>query len=376
MAPRKTPPPRGLQDAPGGIPGDGGIPAFAYARYSSENQSEDSIETQMESICRYAAANGFQVVQTYCDRATSATSTDDRTEFLRMFSDIGAGIGGVQAVLVYKLSRYARNSYDALRFERELNSRGVRLIAVTQDIQTHRGDGSVSPEGLLFRRMQYAIDEYSSLLNSAQVTAHMFQLARSKQPHLGGKPPYGYRLVLSDPTDYKSYRVLEVNPEEAENVRYIFESVQKGTGYGEILDELNRRGARTRDGKVFGKGSLNSILKNPRYAGTYVYGQFRYNHITTKQKEDNPEAVVLDGALPEIVPRNLWEDVHLLMTGRKRRSGGHQKHEYLLSGYLFCEKCGAPMCGSRGERNGPPATGAGTRGVLGGKWASREWRCP
>ena len=337
-------------------------PAFAYARYSSDNQSDESIETQMSAIMQYAEKNGYQIERSYHDRATSATSTDDRREFLRMFADIEAG-ADIKAVLVYKLSRYARNSLDALTFERKLTQRKIQLIAVTQDFKTHTDEGNIIPEGVLWRRMQYAFDEYASLNNSAQVTSHMFNLAKTKQPHLGGKPPYGYKLVLSDPDDYKSHRVLQVEPEEAKNVLFIFESVQAGKGYQEIVDELNGRGARTRDKKPFSKLSLNGILKNPRYTGTYVYGQYRYNAITTKIKETNASPVVIENAIPQIVPEGLWNDVNTLMTRRRRRQGGSQKHEYLLSGYLYCGRCGYAMTGeSGGERRSPCYRCGNTRG--------------
>lgn len=328
-------------------------PAFAYARYSSDNQSDESIETQMSAIMQYAERNGYQIERSYHDRATSATSTDDRREFLRMFQDIEAG-ADIKAVLVYKLSRYARNSLDALTFERKLTQRKIQLIAVTQDFKTHTEEGNIIPEGVLWRRMQYAFDEYASLNNSAQVTTHMFNLAKTKQPHLGGKPPYGYKLVLSDPNDYKSHRVLEIESEEAKNVLYIFESVQAGKGYQEIADTLNSKEARTRDGKPFSKLSLNGILKNPRYTGTYIYGQYKYNAITTKIKEKNTAPVVIERAIPQIVPENLWNDVNGLMTKRKRRQGGHQKNTYLLTGHLFCIKCGYAMTGESGGAKRSP----------------------
>lgn len=80
-----------------------------YARYSSYNQTEQSIEGQTHICEKFAADNGYKIIGSYIDRAVSATS-DRRPEFQRMINDSEAGKFNV--VLVYKLNRFARNRFD------------------------------------------------------------------------------------------------------------------------------------------------------------------------------------------------------------------------------------------------------------------------
>ena len=85
--------------------------AVIYARYSSDSQREASIEGQLRDCKDYAERNGIAIVGTYIDRAYSA-KTDDRPEFQWMVQDSARKI--FDAVLVWKLDRFARNRYDAV----------------------------------------------------------------------------------------------------------------------------------------------------------------------------------------------------------------------------------------------------------------------
>ena len=98
--------------------------AVIYARYSSDSQREASIEGQLRDCKDYAEHNGIAIVGTYIDRAYSA-KTDDRPEFQRMVQDSARKI--FDAVLVWKLDRFARNRYDAVYYKRQLEQRPSRL---------------------------------------------------------------------------------------------------------------------------------------------------------------------------------------------------------------------------------------------------------
>lgn len=86
--------------------------AVIYARYSSENQREESIEGQVRDCMEYAKRKGLTVIETYVDRACSATS-DNRPDFLRMIHD--STRKQFEVVLVWKLDRFARNRYDSAK---------------------------------------------------------------------------------------------------------------------------------------------------------------------------------------------------------------------------------------------------------------------
>ena len=99
--------------------------AVIYARYSSDNQREESIEGQIRECTAYAEKNGITVVKHYIDRAISA-KTDNRPQFQQMIKDSERGIFDV--IIVWKLDRFARNRYDSARYKTQLKKNGVKLI--------------------------------------------------------------------------------------------------------------------------------------------------------------------------------------------------------------------------------------------------------
>ncbi len=91
--------------------------AVIYARYSSDNQREESIEGQIRECTAYAEKNGITVVKHYIDRALSA-KTDNRPDFQQMIKDSEKRLFDI--VLVWKLDRFARNRYDSAHYEYQL----------------------------------------------------------------------------------------------------------------------------------------------------------------------------------------------------------------------------------------------------------------
>ena len=99
--------------------------AVIYARYSSDNQREESIEGQIRECTAYAEKNGITIVKHYIDRAISA-KTDNRPEFQQMIKDSDKKLFDI--VLVWKLDRFARNRYDSARYKTQLKKNGVKLM--------------------------------------------------------------------------------------------------------------------------------------------------------------------------------------------------------------------------------------------------------
>ena len=102
-----------------------------YARYSSDNQREESIEGQIRECTAYAEKNGITIVKHYIDRAISA-KTDNRPEFQQMIKDSDKKLFDI--VLVWKLDRFARNRYDSARYKTQLKKNGVKLMSATEII--------------------------------------------------------------------------------------------------------------------------------------------------------------------------------------------------------------------------------------------------
>ena len=105
--------------------------AVIYARYSSDNQREESIEGQIRECTAYAEKNGITVVKHYIDRALSA-KTDNRPDFQQMIKDSEKRLFDI--VLVWKLDRFARNRYDSAHYEYQLERNHVKLVSATEPI--------------------------------------------------------------------------------------------------------------------------------------------------------------------------------------------------------------------------------------------------
>lgn len=117
--------------------------AVIYARYSSDNQREESIDGQLRECMEYAKFNDIDVVNSYIDRALSA-KTDNRPNFQRMIKDSYKGLFDV--ALVWKLDRFARNRYDSAHYKTILKRNGVRVLSAKETI-------SEGAEGILLESM-------------------------------------------------------------------------------------------------------------------------------------------------------------------------------------------------------------------------------
>ena len=113
--------------------------AFAYARFSSDNQRHESIDAQMQAIQEYAKREGIHIARIFTDEAESARY-DDRPGFQSLID--AARMEPPDMVLVHKLDRFSRNRYDAAVYRRKLKDYGVRLISVLEPL-----DGS--PESVI-----------------------------------------------------------------------------------------------------------------------------------------------------------------------------------------------------------------------------------
>ena len=133
--------------------------AVAYARFSSDNQREESIDAQLRAIKKYCSEHEIVLLATYADRGISGTS-DNRPKFQRMISD--SDNGGFDMVIVHKLDRFARNRYDAAIYKNHLKTRGIRLVSVLENLQD-------TPESVILESVIEGMNEYYSLNLSREV---------------------------------------------------------------------------------------------------------------------------------------------------------------------------------------------------------------
>ena len=310
--------------------------AAAYARYSTEHQTGNSIAYQLNAIRKYCAENNIDVTATYCDEAQSGTNTD-REGFLDLVA--AAGRKEFDAVVIYDISRGSRDVADWFDFRKAMSRLGIQVIAVENSL----GD-VLNPNDFLTELISVGLGQHQVLTTRQKSIAGMAERAK-KGLFCGGTPPLGY-----DVTPDKNYAI---NEREAASVRTIFRMYAAGKSYGQIIDALD--GATGKNGRPLGKNSLNSILKNEKYLGTYEMNK----HITRVMRKcvkpkPNPNYVRIEGRIPPIIDETTWERVQYRMSTNKK-SENKAKREYLLTGLIECSACGANYVGhtstSRGVEN-------------------------
>ena len=285
-----------------------------YLRYSSDKQNEQSIEGQQRICAEYCERNGMDIVDVYIDRALSASkNTEKRLAFQRMISD--SEKQAFEAVIVYKLDRFARNRYDSAMYKNKLMKNGVRVISATESI-------SETPEGVILESLLEGMAEFYSKELSQKVTRGMKETAL-KCNSCGGSIPLGYKVVN---------KKFVIDPNTAPIVVEAFQRYASGEKISEICDSLNDRGFRTLRGSKFNKHSFANMFKNERYIGVYKYNDIR----------------IPDG-MPAIIKKDLFERVQeKVKKNAQAPARSKAKVEYLLSGKLFCGHCNSGMSGEYG----------------------------
>lgn len=304
--------------------------ASAYVRYSSDNQREESIEAQVRAIKEYAQKNKITIVKIYADEAKTATNAN-RPQFQQMVKDSQLGLFNM--VIVHKLDRFARDRYDSAFYKRELKKNGVKLISVLENLDD-------SPESIILESVLEGMAEYYSANLAREVMKGLKETALQCK-HTGGKPPLGYKLNKD-----KTYAIDEG---KSAIIKLIFTMYANGHGYGEILNKLNEEGYKTQTGRNFGKNSLHEILRNEKYRGVYIFNRSakkvagkRNNHASKKEED----IIKIEDGMPRIIDDETWERVRERMNDNKKGASS-AKEVYLLSGLIYCGKCGGSMNGKR-----------------------------
>ncbi len=306
------------------------INAVIYARYSSDNQREESIDAQLRICRKHCQERGYHIVHEYVDEAFTATN-DRRPDYQQMMKD--AKKGGFQVVVFHKVNRNARNEYDYYFHKMQLNRAGVTIEYAGQafDIQT--------PEGQLMENQLVGMAAYFSRNLSKEVKKGLQENAL-KCLHNGGLPPLGY--------DVGKDKRYVINESEARIIRLIFDMYVNGSKYREIIDECNRRGYKTKVGGQMRENSLHDILANRKYAGFYVYGRTKSSPNTPRNNHtESQDMYIVENGIPPIISMETWEKACERMSEKKRAKGSYSaKRKYLLAGLIKCGACGNRMQGS------------------------------
>ena len=306
-----------------------------YARVSSERQDIDlSIAAQLKALREYALSHGHEVVKEYIDEAESGRSID-RPAFKEMITTARQNLSPFQAILVWKLSRFARNREDSIIYKSLLRRHGIQLISINEPIED-------TPAGRLLEGVIEVIDEFYSA-NLAQDVVRGQRENAERGFFNGGKPPYGYiHVKVKDGPKLRT--TLEIDPKTAPIVQRIFRECLSGKGLKAIVRSLNADGLTSRTGKKWGTTSIEKILHNEAYTGTLVWGRRTKNH---GRAGNNALLQRTEDAWPAIVDWATFTQVQAKLSGRAPQVIHPRQVDsaYLLSGIIRCGICGAAMVG-------------------------------
>ena len=321
-----------------------------YARLSREDQEKqqsesESIQNQKSLLTRYAAQQGWEVYQIYCDEDYSGADRD-RPDFHRMLR--AAKEGRFQVLLCKTQSRFTRDMELVEKYIHGLFPLwGIRFVAVADHVDTGIQGGKKA------RQINGLINEWY-LEDLSENIRMVLDNKRREGQYIGSVPLYGYRR---DPND--RHRLIP-DEQAAPVVRQIFRWALEGHGKHRIAVLLNEQGipnptrykreqgwscpssAPNTQG-LWSKTTVWRILRNEMYTGVMVQGRSRKVSYKSRSTRSTPpdQWFRVEGTHPPIVDRDTFDRVQQQMDQRTKTDGSGQVHP--LSGLVKCMDCGSTM---------------------------------
>ena len=309
--------------------------AAVYARYSSDLQSDASIEDQIRLCARKAEADGWAMIGSYTDHAVSGASMM-RPGVQQLMQD--AASGKFDLVLAEALDRLSRDQEDIAAIYKRLSFAGVTLFTLAEGEISQLHIGLKGTMNALF------------LKDLADKTRRGLR-GRVEKGRSGGGLTYGYDVVLSP--DDRGGRTI--NEAEAAIVRRIFEEYLAGRSPRAIAQQLNKEGIPGPSGQGWGPSTIygnrqrgTGLLNNELYIGRLVWNRLRYvkDPQTGKRVSRlNPEEEWVIQDVPElrIIDQELWERVKAKQgefAPREKPFWAKQRPRNLFSHLIKCGDCG------------------------------------
>ncbi|WP_299363788.1 recombinase family protein [uncultured Paracoccus sp.] len=327
-----------------------------YARYSSDNQREASIEDQLR-ICReQAKREKWKIVGTYKDAGISGASMILRPGIQALLQDAQAGQFDI--VLAEALDRISRDQADVATFYKHLKFAGVPIVTLSE--------GEISELHVGLKGTMNAL-----FLKDLAAKTHRGIRGRVEEGKSGGGLCFGYNVIKQlDARGDPIRGDREINEAEANVVRRIFREFAAGVGPRTIARTLNEEGVPGPAGKLWSDTTIRGHVKrgtglvnNELYIGRLIWNRLRYIKDPSTGKRVsrlNPESEWIIKDVPElrIVDDELWHSVRVRQGEiaekfanvteavrkhhKKNRLNGTRRPKSLLSGLVFCGCCGGP----------------------------------
>ena len=309
----------------------------AYARVSTDSEEQlTSYSSQIKHYSEKIKSNpDWEFVGVYADEGISGTQVKNRTEFQKMIDD--ALNGKIDMIIAKSISRFARNTLDTLKYVRLLREHNVDVYFEKENIHTLELDSE------MFLTLYSAFAQAESESTSMNVKMGLNAKMKRGEP-VGNQNCYGF--IWNEKT-----KELELNEEQAEVVRLIFDLYVKGLGGRTIAHKLNDMGITTYFDKKWSQSSINRVIRNEKYVGDLL-GQKYYvtdplSHKRSLNYGEKEQYYVKDHH-KGIVSRNIWNKAQEILNKRnnnKKDNGRKHKTTYSLK-YDFSSKIVCGHCNS------------------------------
>ena len=300
--------------------------AVIYCRVSTKDQAKNlSLRTQEKACREYCENQGKEVAKVFVEEGESA-KTAQRPEFLKLLAYCSKHRDEIELLVVYSLSRFARDKYDHHAVHSSLKKLGISLRSVTEPID----DSSV---GKLMEGVLASFAEFDNDVRAERTIEGMKEaLAKGRWTH---QAPLGYLRGVRE----RGEPSLVGDPACAHLVLQAFELCAAGTHTrAEVLNSVTDLGLRSRNGKRLSAQSLTRLLKNPLYAGWVVLRRW---------------AIAERGDFEPLVGQELFEKVQLILGSGTQSPVRHLRRnpEFPLKRFVRCALCGRALTGdwSRGR---------------------------
>lgn len=328
--------------------------AAIYVRVSTMNQVDrDSLKTQEERLTAFCAANEYDVYRVYKDAGESAKDTN-RPALEELLADMKAGL--IDVVVVTKFDRISRSVKDFMSLLELFSKTNVQFSSLGESFDTDRAFGR-------YMRNQLVLIAQLERETTAERVATDMRHRAIKGKWNGGVVPHGYRTqgllqkqfkdegmdtasALGKATEMcPAAKKLYVDPDEAEMIRWIYDTFIETNSIRKTTHLINAKGTRTRRGALWATSSIHRILTNPTYTGKVWYGKRKTDPTTGKLvAQDEDTWTVVDGEHDGIIELEQFEKAQAMLRSnyfKPKRVG----RTYLLSGLMRCGLCGGAMTG-------------------------------
>lgn len=296
----------------------------AYCRVSTKSDEQyTSYETQVAVYSQKIQNEpGWAFAGIYADRGLSGTQAERRPQFLRMIEDCENG--KIDAIICKSVSRFSRNTLDAVNYIRHLQGLGIRLIFEKEGIDTDKQFSEV----LMTVLAAFAQEES----HSHSENVRWGKRKRLQQGHALLIECYGYRKVGEN---------YEIVPEQAEAVRLIFNEYEHGTSVPTICRMLKEKGYPMPDGqnKVWDESHIHYMIANEKYAGdllTQKYYKKSFMDYRVYRNEGQLTSKLLKKHHEAIIPRAQFNRCNAILELRKKSTPS----DYPFANFLRCPYCG------------------------------------